>query len=93
FFCLPINSPSDLDCFVSTERGEGQIVFVYTMDNGNHRMSSSQNTVQFIKEGNGTKLIFTEQGVYFDGIEAAKGREIGTRDVLDSLGSELDRKD
>lgn len=68
------------------------IVFVYTMDNGNHRMSSSQNTVQFIKDGNGTKLIFTEQGVYFDGVEAAKGREQGTKDVLDSLGSELDRK-
>jgi uncharacterized protein YndB with AHSA1/START domain len=68
------------------------IVFVYTMDNGNHRMSSSQNTVEFIKDRNGTKLVFTEQGVYFDGIEAARGREKGTRDVLDFLGKELDRK-
>jgi uncharacterized protein YndB with AHSA1/START domain len=68
------------------------IVFVYTMDLADHRMSSSQNTVQFIKEGQGTKLIFTEQGVYFDGPEAARGREVGTIDVLGKLGEELDRK-
>jgi uncharacterized protein YndB with AHSA1/START domain len=67
------------------------IVFVYTMDIGDHRMSSSQNTVEFIKDGNGTKLIFTEQGVYFDGPEAAQGREQGTRDLLENLGEELDR--
>ena len=51
----------------------------------------SQNTVEFIKGENGTKLIFTEQGVYFDGPEAAQGREQGTRDILDKLGEELDR--
>lgn len=67
------------------------IVFVYTMDRGDHRMSSSQNTVEFIPDGKGTKLIFTEQGVYFDGPEAARGRERGTVDVLDKLGEELDR--
>ncbi|WP_052200622.1 SRPBCC domain-containing protein [Terriglobus sp. TAA 43] len=67
------------------------IVFVYTMDCGDHRMSSSQNTVEFIREGQGTKLVFTEQGVYFDDPEAGRGREIGTNDVLSKLGEELDR--
>lgn len=68
-----------------------RIVFVYTMDYGDRRISSSQNTVEFIKDGNGTKLIFTEQGVYFDGPEAVRSREQGTRDLLDKLGEELDR--
>jgi uncharacterized protein YndB with AHSA1/START domain len=67
------------------------IVFVYTMDSGDRRMSSSQNTVEFIKDGAGTRLVFTEQGVYFDGPEAARGREVGTNDVLETLGRELDR--
>jgi uncharacterized protein YndB with AHSA1/START domain len=67
------------------------IVFVYTMDHGDRRISSSQNTVQFIKDGNGTKLIFTEQGVYFDGQPALASRELGTRDLLEKLGEELDR--
>jgi len=67
------------------------IVFVYTMDCGDHRMSSSQNTVEFIGDGQGTKLVFTEHGVYFDGPEAARGREQGTTDVLAKLGEELDR--
>ena len=67
------------------------IVFVYTMDYGDHRMSSSQNIVEFIKDGNGTKFVFTEQGIYFDGPEAAQGRETGTNDIMDKLGEELDR--
>jgi uncharacterized protein YndB with AHSA1/START domain len=67
------------------------IVFVYTMDHGDRRISSSQNTVEFIPDGQGTKLVFTEQGVYFDGPEAARGREVGTIDVLGKLGEELDR--
>ena len=67
------------------------IVFVYTMDSGDRRISSSQNTVEFIKDGPGTRLVFTEQGVYFDGPEAARGREVGTNDVLETLGRELDR--
>jgi uncharacterized protein YndB with AHSA1/START domain len=67
------------------------IVFVYTMDSGDRRISSSQNTVEFIKDGTGTRLVFTEQGVYFDGPEAARGREVGTNDVLATLGRELDR--
>jgi uncharacterized protein YndB with AHSA1/START domain len=69
------------------------IVFVYTMDTGPRRMSSSQNTIEFIQDGAGTKLIFTEQGVYFDGPEAARGREAGTIDILGKLGEELDRYD
>lgn len=44
-----------------------------------------------IQEGMGTKLIFTEQGVYFSGQAAAGGRETGTKDVLSKLGEELDR--
>lgn len=67
------------------------IVFVYTMDVGAHRMSSSQNTVEFNKDGSGTKLKFTEQGVYFDGPKAALSREEGTKDLLGKLGEELDR--
>ncbi len=68
-----------------------RIVFVYTMDCGARRLSSSQNVVEFLPDGDGTRLVFTERGVYFDGPEAALGREAGTKDILGKLGDELDR--
>jgi hypothetical protein len=61
------------------------------MDCGHRRMSSSQNTIEFIRYGQGTKLVFTQQCVYFDYSEAARGREQGTIDLLGKLGEELER--
>jgi len=69
-----------------------RIVTVYTMDFGNKRVSSSQVTVEFLPDESGTTLVFTEQGSYFEGADQAKGREEGTRGVLEQLAKELERE-
>lgn len=66
-----------------------RVVFVYTMDFGAKRVSSSQTTIQLIANGRGTTLIHTEQGVFFDGVDQAAGRQEGTRGLLDRLEHEL----
>jgi len=68
-----------------------RIVFVYTMDFGDKRASSSQTTIELIPDGTGTKLVFTEQGAFFDGVDQAAGREEGTRGLLDALATELEQ--
>jgi len=65
------------------------IVFVYTMSVGEKRISSSQATVEFIPEAEGTKLIFTEQGAYLEGADGPKMREEGWRLLLGQLADEL----
>lgn len=66
-----------------------RIVFVYTMSAGDLRMSSSLTTIELLPEGKGTDLIFTEQGAFFDGVDSLKGREEGTRGLLEELDKEL----
>ena len=58
---------------------------------GPHPMSASLTTVEFIASGSGTLLRHTEQGAFFDGADSAKGREEGTRGLLEKLAAELDR--
>ena len=65
------------------------IVFVYTMSVGEKRISSSQATVEFLREAEGTKLIFTEQGAYLEGADGPKMREEGWRLLLGQLADEL----
>jgi hypothetical protein len=37
----------------------------------------------------GTRLVYTEQGAFFDGAGEPKGREAGIRELLEKLGEEL----
>ena len=41
--------------------------------------------------GEGTKLVFTEQGAFLDGLDDPSQRENGTGSLLDALGKELER--
>jgi uncharacterized protein YndB with AHSA1/START domain len=69
-----------------------RIVFAYTMAAGDTRFSSSHTTIELVPDGSGTKVIFTEQGAYFDNKpESAAGREHGTRSLFDALATELER--
>jgi uncharacterized protein YndB with AHSA1/START domain len=69
-----------------------RIVFAYTMAAGDARFSSSHTTVELVPDGDGTRMIFTEQGAYFDNkAESAAGREHGTRGLLEALVAELAR--
>src|SRR5258708_34599529 len=55
------------------------------------RISLSLETVEFMPEGAGTRMIFTEQDAFLDGYDNAGQREQGTRDLLDNLGAALRR--
>jgi uncharacterized protein YndB with AHSA1/START domain len=66
-----------------------RIVFAYTMTVGETRISVSLATVEIAPSGDGTRLVYTEQGAFFDGADAPKGREVGCRELLEKLGDEL----
>lgn len=65
---------------------EQRIVYTYTLDADGIRISVSITTVELIKVEGGTKLIFTEQGAFFDGHDTLEVREHGTNVMLDALG-------
>lgn len=58
---------------------------------GPQAMSASLTTVELTPSGDGTRLTYTEQGAFFDGVGSAKGREEGTRRLLEALATELQR--
>lgn len=66
-----------------------RVIFAYAMTLGGGPLSSSLSTVEFKPEGKGTRLIFTEQGVYLDG--NVDGRIEGTEGLLVRLEEELAR--
>src|ERR1700730_17643794 len=66
-----------------------RIAFTYTMDHGQTRISVSLATVEFKPAGARTRLIFTEQDVFFDGGDNLESREQGTKNLLDSLNTAL----
>ncbi|RKP51475.1 polyketide cyclase [Cohnella endophytica] len=72
---------------------EQRIVYTYTLDSGGVRFSVSITTVELIKVEGGTKLIFTEQGAFFDGHDTPEIREHGTNIILDALGKVVEGED
>ena len=52
-------------------------------------MSTSLTTVQIFPAEGGTRLLFTEQGAFFDGLDDPAEREHGTGKLLDALGEFL----
>lgn len=65
-----------------------RIVYAYDMYIDEQKISISLVTVELKAEGRGTRLTFTEQGVYFDGCDIAE-REEGTSVGMDRLGEAL----
>ncbi|MGG1554618.1 SRPBCC family protein [Paenibacillus ferrarius] len=68
---------------------EQRIVYSYTLDSDDTRISASLTTIELISTNEGTKLIFTEQGAFFDGHDTPEVREHGTGEMLDALGKSL----
>jgi uncharacterized protein YndB with AHSA1/START domain len=66
-----------------------RIVYTYTLDSDETRVSVSVVTVEFTREGTGTRLTFTEQGTFLDGHDTAAHREHGTQAGLARLDAEL----
>jgi uncharacterized protein YndB with AHSA1/START domain len=66
-----------------------RIVYAYEMYQDDARMSVSVATVDLTPDGTGTRLSYTEQGVYFDGLDKPEYREHGTAAQLDKMGTTL----
>ncbi len=67
-----------------------RIVYSYDMTMDAKRISVSVATIEFLADGDGVRLILTEQGAFLDGLDTSAAREHGTRELLDALGRYLD---
>ena len=67
-----------------------RIVHSYVMDRDELRVSASIATIQLFAEGDGTRLVLTEQGAFLDGQDTPAAREHGTRELLEVLAGALD---
>jgi uncharacterized protein YndB with AHSA1/START domain len=71
-----------------------RIVYSYEMYADDVRISVSVATIEFVKNGDGTALTWTEQGAYLDGIDGPEApglRKGGTTELLDGLSTYLER--
>ncbi|RED64699.1 uncharacterized protein YndB with AHSA1/START domain [Cohnella lupini] len=66
-----------------------RIVYSYSLDQGSTRISVSVVTVELQAVESGTRLVYTEQGVFLDGHDKPEQREHGTNLMLDKLGEIL----
>ena len=69
-----------------------RIVYAYDMHADEARISVSLGTVELRPDGEGTRLTYTEQGAFLDGLDTAEQRRQGTGGILDALGAELERE-
>jgi uncharacterized protein YndB with AHSA1/START domain len=72
---------------------EARIVSAFTMREGNTRISATLCTVELLAEGSGTRLILTDQSVFFDGRETPTQRKSGWGQVMERLKIHLDGQD
>ena len=64
-------------------------VFAAFSDPAIKRRSASLASVELVASGKGTRLVYTEQGQFFDGADQPKQRELGCAELFDKLGEEL----
>ena len=66
-----------------------RIVFAYDLLLDGRLISVSLTTVEVRPDGDGTRLVFTEHGAFFDDLEDPAEREHGTGLLLDGLAAFL----
>lgn len=90
----PTNGPMHIyDARIEDIVPNERIVYSYDMSlDDEKRVSVSLTTVELEPEGDGTRLVFTEEDVYLDDAYEEMSREEGTRLLLDHLESELRRE-
>ena len=69
-----------------------RIVYTYDTHLDKWRTSVSLATVELKLAKSGTRMIFTEQAVFLDGIDSPAAREQSMRDLLDNLDVALRRE-
>ena len=68
---------------------DNRIIFAYTMAKDGVNISASVATVELRPEGKQTRLVFTEQGAFLDGLDTPAIREGGWQDLLNNLAKEF----
>lgn len=71
---------------------EKRIVYSYEMYLDDKRISVSLSTIEFIAEGDNTKLTLHESGVFLDNLDKPENRERGTKELLNALENALIKK-
>jgi uncharacterized protein YndB with AHSA1/START domain len=66
-----------------------RIVTTYEMSVDGRRISVSLATVEFAAAPGGTRVVYTEQGAYLDGLDDARSRRTGADAQLDRLDTLL----
>jgi uncharacterized protein YndB with AHSA1/START domain len=67
-----------------------RIVAAYSVGIDDRRTSVSLMTVELHAEGDGTRLVLTEQGAFLDGLDSNDQRQEGAADSLDQLARHLE---
>lgn len=62
-----------------------RIIYTYAMSRNGVRFSVSLASVELSAAGNGTRLVLTEHGAFFDGADGIKMREEGWQELLGKL--------
>jgi len=68
-----------------------RIVYSYEMTMNGRRISVVVATLESLADGDGTRLMLTEQGAYLDGLDTSAQREEGTRGLLEALATYLEK--
>jgi len=66
-----------------------RIVYAYRMTMNGAPISASLTTIEIAPKGDGTRLIWTEYGVYLDGFDNPALREEGTAWLMGKIGESL----
>lgn len=87
----PASGPAHIfDCVYRDIVPNQRIVYTYDMYADETNTSVSVTTIELKPTGSGTRLVFTEQGAFLDGLASAAEREAGTRDgLIVKLGAAL----
>jgi len=62
-----------------------RIVYTIIIDMETTRISVNVVTVEFAEEGDGTRLVYTEQCAFLDGLDSVEVHRLGSHDFLDKL--------
>jgi len=66
-----------------------RLLYAYSLTFGGKIVSASLVTFEFLPVDDGTDVLFTEQGAYWEGADGPQIREQGWRSLLEKLGNSL----
>ncbi len=79
------------DCYYRDIVPGQRVVYVYDMWLDERKISVSLATIEIRAEGDGTRMVVTEQGCFLGGYEDQGSREHGTNALMDQLQQSVER--